>query len=53
VSEQEAIEVARIVSMADGGCPSCVSDLIKELQKSFPEVDWLVLAKRFWNGEIA
>jgi hypothetical protein len=48
----EAVEVARIVSMADGGCSNCVANLTDELAKSFPMFDWGTLVAQFWDGEL-
>jgi hypothetical protein len=51
MTDIEALELARIASMADGGCPVCVKQLTNELQRSFPSFEWKALAARFWNGE--
>lgn len=34
---EEMQKIARIISMADHGCPSCVGDLIREVNRTFPE----------------
>jgi hypothetical protein len=51
MNDTEAVEVARIVSMADGGCSSCIGTLEEELQASFPQFEWKKLLAGFWNGE--
>lgn len=51
MTEMEALEVARVVSMADGGCSSCISTLEEELQVAFPQFSWKTLLAGFWNGK--
>ena len=51
MTANEALEVARIVSMADGGCSSCIGTLEEELQVVFPQFEWKKLLAGFWNGE--
>lgn len=51
MTSEEAVKVARIASMADGGCPCCVESLVEELEKDFPDFKWKELVGQFWNGE--
>lgn len=51
MNDAEALEVARIVSMADSGCRACVSALVRELQGSFQNFAWAELIAKFYNGE--
>lgn len=45
MTNEEAIKVVTVLTYADGGCPSCVSNLIEIVQKVFPEFAWDKLSK--------
>lgn len=36
----EAQRVGKILEHADRGCPVCISDLVRRMQKEFPEFAW-------------
>lgn len=38
MTEKHALAIARICATADGGCPACVSNLFKKLNKLAPNV---------------
>lgn len=48
----QANEIARVLSMAHGGCPECVSHLAEEAQKVFPEFNWMELVAQWENGAV-
>lgn len=53
----EAREVGRIASTADGGCSTCVQGLAEMLQKSFPQFTWAYpgadwILKEPWHEEM-
>jgi hypothetical protein len=37
---EEANRIAKIAGMVDNGCARCVSDVVRSLQKAFPEFVW-------------
>ncbi len=45
MTEQEAIEVIKILVQADGSCESCAGKLINKFIKVFPEYKPLAIAK--------
>lgn len=37
---EDAQKIAMIVATADGGCPCCVDNLVKQLRPAFPDFRW-------------
>lgn len=45
---EEMQTIARIISMADGGCANCIHRLISEISRAFPEFK-LELTDEMWT----
>lgn len=44
---EEAEKIARLISMADGGCHHCIEHLTKEAGKAFPEFTFAMTSERW------
>lgn len=44
---EDMIKVAKIISTADGGCHHCIDDLIRRIEKEFPQFK-LTLMDDYW-----
>ncbi len=49
MTKKEIIEIAKIMMSADGGCGSCASDLLNQLNKKFPRFTEVI--QKVWEPE--
>jgi hypothetical protein len=40
MTQEEANKILAILHQADGGCPSCVRELVGLAEEAFPELKW-------------
>ena len=40
MTNEEARKLCDIIQWADGGCGHCVTELMNDVEKTWPELDW-------------
>ena len=50
MTRAEALKVWRVVRNCDGGCPTCVGDIVDDLEKEFPGLPWRGWFKEWREG---